>query len=219
MSWLLQTLDYLVHIDTQLDVLLLQYGPLFWGMVFLVLFAETGFVVTSFLPGETLVFAAGALVARSGGLSIWWVLLILGSAAIAGNTANYWIGHTIGRSMLKNGTSKVFKQVHIDRTRVFFARYGEKTVLFARFVPFARTLAPFLAGVGEMRYRDFIVYDVAGGGTWVTFFLFGGFLFGGIPFVKNNLMLVLVAIVVIAVIPVVIGYVRRRHISSAVTAQ
>ena len=218
MSWLLQTLNYLVHIDTQLDVLLLQSGPLFWGIVFLALFAETGFVVTSFLPGETLVFAAGALVARSGGLNIWWVLLILGSAAITGNTANYWIGHTIGRRMLKNGTSKVLKQVHIDRTRAFFARYGEKTVLFARFVPFARTLAPFLAGVGEMKYRDFVVYDIAGGVTWVTLFLFGGFLFGGIPFVKNNLMLVLIAIIVIAAIPVVIGSVRRRHISSVVAA-
>lgn len=212
MSWLIQSMNYLMHVDTQLSALLINSGPWFWGMLFLLLFAETGLVLTPFLPGDSLLFAAGALVARGGGLSIWWVFALLASAAVLGDTANYWIGHTIGPRMLKKEDGKVLKSEYLERTRAFFARYGGKTVVIARFVPFVRTFAPFLAGVGRMHYGRFIAYNAAGGAAWVALFLFGGFLFGGLPFVRNNLPLVLVGVIVVTAIPIGIEYVRHRRI-------
>lgn len=212
MSWLIQSMNYLMHVDTQLSALLINSGPWFWGVLFLLLFAETGLVLTPFLPGDSLLFAAGALVARGGGLSIWWVFALLASAAVLGDTANYWIGHTIGPRMLKKEDGKVLKSEYLERTRAFFARYGGKTVVIARFVPFVRTFAPFLAGVGRMHYGRFIAYNAAGGAAWVALFLFGGFLFGGLPFVRNNLPLVLVGVIVVTAIPIGIEYVRHRRI-------
>lgn len=212
MSWLIQSMNYLMHVDTQLSALLINSGPWFWGVLFLLLFAETGLVLTPFLPGDSLLFAVGALVARGGGLSIWWAFALLVSAAVLGDTANYWIGHTIGPRMLKKEDSKVFKREYLERTRAFFARYGGKTVVIARFVPFVRTFAPFLAGVGRMHYGRFIAYNAAGGAAWVALFLFGGFLFGGLPFVRNNLPLVLVGVIVVTAIPIGIEYVRHRRI-------
>jgi membrane-associated protein len=212
MSWLIQSMNYLMHVDTQLSALLVHSGPWFWGVLFLLLFAETGLVLTPFLPGDSLLFAVGALVARGGGLSIWWAFALLVSAAVLGDTANYWIGHTIGPRMLKKEDSKVFKREYLERTRAFFARYGGKTVVIARFVPFVRTFAPFLAGVGRMHYGRFIAYNAAGGAAWVALFLFGGFLFGGLPFVRDNLPLVLVGVIVVTAIPIGIEYVRHRRI-------
>ncbi len=213
MGSLARMLEYVLHIDKYLDVLLQLYGPWFYGLLFLVLFAETGLVVTPFLPGDSLLFAAGALVARGAGLGIWWVFLIFAAAAILGDTANYWIGHAIGPRLLKNENSKILKKEYLDRTHAFFAHYGNKTIVLARFVPFVRTFAPFLAGVGEMDYVHFITYNVVGGVMWVALFLFGGFLFGRIPFVADNLILVLVAVVVITTIPIVVEYVRQKRIS------
>ncbi len=212
MRALARVVEYLLHIDKHLDLLLLQYGAWFYGLLFLVLFAETGLVVTPFLPGDSLLFAAGALVARGKGIGIGWVFLLLCAAAILGDTVNYWIGHTIGPRLLKNENSKVLKKEYLDRTHAFFARYGGKTIVLARFVPFIRTFAPFLAGVGEMDYVHFITYNVVGGILWVGLFLFGGYLFGGIPFVEHNLLLVLVAVVVITTIPIVVEYVRQKSI-------
>ena len=213
MGSLARLLEYVLHIDRYLDVLLQMYGPWFYGLLFLVLFAETGLVVTPFLPGDSLLFAAGALVARGAGLGIWWVFLIFAAAAVLGDTANYWIGHTIGPRLLKNENSRILKKEYLDRTHAFFARYGGKTIVLARFVPFIRTFAPFLAGVGEMDYVHFITYNVVGGVLWVGLFLFGGFLFGRIPFVADNLILVLVAVVIITTIPIMVEYVRQRRIS------
>lgn len=213
MRTLAQVVDYLLHIDRHLDVLLLNYGGWFYAVLFLVLFAETGLVVTPFLPGDSLLFAAGALVARGKGIGIGWVFLILCAAAIIGDSVNYWIGHTIGPRLLKNEDSKILKKEYLDRTHAFFTRYGGKTIVLARFVPFVRTFAPFLAGVGEMDYVHFITYNMVGGVAWVGLFLFGGYLFGGIPFVENNLVLVLVAVVVITTIPIVVEYLRQRRIS------
>lgn len=219
MSGLARAVEYVLHIDLYLDALLKMYGSWFYGIMFLVLFAETGLVVTPFLPGDSLLFAAGALVARGAGLGIWWVFLIFVAAAILGDTANYWIGHTIGPRLLKNEDSKVLKKEYLDRTHAFFARYGGKTIVLARFVPFVRTFAPFLAGVGEMDYVHFITYNVVGGVVWVAIFLFGGFLFGKIPFVSQNLFLVLVAVVVITTIPIVIEYMRQRRIDQRAAAE
>ena len=216
MRWLTQAFDYLLHIDKQLPVLLADYGAWFYGVLFLVLFAETGFVVTPFLPGDSLLFAAGALVARGRGLGIGWVFVVLCAAAILGDTVNYWIGHTIGPRLLKNEDSRVLKREYIDRTRAFFERYGRKTIILARFVPFVRTFAPFLAGVGEMSYPHFIAYNAIGGTMWVGLFLFGGYLFGGVPLVRDNLLLVLVAVIVITTIPILVEYVRQRGVSRKV---
>src|SRR5450759_671056 len=159
MGSLARLLQYVLHIHRYLAVLLQMYGPWFYGLLFLVLFAETGLVVTPFLPGDSLLFAAGALVARGAGLGIWWVFLIFAAAAVLGDTANYWIGHTIGPRLLKNENSRILKKEYLDRTHAFFARYGGKTIVLARFVPFIRTFAPFLAGVGEMDYVHFITYN------------------------------------------------------------
>ena len=219
MRALVRVVDYLLHIDTHLDMLLLNYGGWFYAVLFLVLFAETGLVVTPFLPGDSLLFAAGALVARGQGIGIGWVFLILCAAAIIGDSVNYWIGHTIGPRLLKNENSKVLKKEYLDRTHAFFTRYGGKTIVLARFVPFVRTFAPFLAGVGEMDYVHFITYNVVGGVVWVGLFLFGGYLFGGIPFVANNLVLVLAAVVVITTIPIVFEYLRQRGIAKRVDAK
>jgi len=213
MRALAKMLEYILHIDLYVGDLLRMYGVWFYGLLFLVLFAETGLVVTPFLPGDSLLFAAGALVARGQGLGIGWVFLILCAAAILGDTANYWIGHTIGPRLLKNENSKVLKKEYLDRTHAFFAHYGGKTIVLARFVPFVRTFAPFLAGVGEMHYGQFITYNVIGGVLWVALFLFGGFLFGRIPFVEHNLFLVLAAVVVITTIPIIVEYLRQRHIA------
>ena len=213
MRALAKILEYILHVDLYVGDLLRIYGVWFYGLLFLILFAETGLVVTPFLPGDSLLFAAGALVARGQGLGIWWVFVILAAAAILGDTANYWIGHTIGPRLLRNKNSKVLKKEYLDRTHAFFARYGGKTIVLARFVPFIRTFAPFLAGVGEMDYVHFITYNVIGGVAWVALFLFGGFLFGRIPFVEHNLFLVLAAVVVITTIPIVVEYLRQRHIA------
>src|SRR5450759_1836155 len=215
MRALAKMLEYILHIDLYVGDLLRMYGVWFYGLLFLVLFAETGLVVTPFLPGDSLLFAAGALVARGRGLGIGWVFLILCAAAILGDTANYWIGHTIGPRLLKNENSKVLKKEYLDRTHAFFAHYGGKTIVLARFVPFVRTFAPFLAGVGEMHYGQFITYNLIGGVLWVALFLFGGFLFGRIPFVEHNLFLVLAAVVVITTIPIIVEYLRQRRTPSS----
>jgi membrane-associated protein len=219
MSALTKMLEYVLHIDLYVGDLLRAYGMWFYGLLFLVLFAETGLVVTPFLPGDSLLFAAGALVARGEGLGIGWVFLILCAAAILGDSANYWIGHTIGPRLLKNENSKILKKEYLDRTHAFFAHYGNKTIVLGRFVPFVRTFAPFLAGVGEMDYVHFITYNVVGGVAWVALFLFGGFFFGRIPFVEHNLFFVLVAVVVITTIPIVIEYMRQRRISHQATPE
>jgi len=219
MSAVAQVFEYVLHIDTHLAVILVHYGPWFWGLLFLVLFAETGLVVTPFLPGDSVLFAAGALAARGGGLSIWWVFPILVAAAILGDTVNYWIGHSIGPRLLEKEDSKVLKKEYVDRTRAFFARYGRKTIVLARFIPFVRTFAPFLAGVGEMDYGHFIAYNAVGGTAWVGLFLFAGFLFGGVAFVRNNLVLVLLAVIVITTVPIAVEYVRQKRLSRAASTE
>jgi membrane-associated protein len=218
MSFPTRALDYALHIDRHLAVMLVQYGPWFWGLLFLLLFAETGLVVTPFLPGDSVLFASGALVARGGGLGIWWAFAILAGAAILGDTVNYWIGHALGPRLLRNENSRLLNRAYLDRTRVFFGRYGGKTVVIARFIPFVRTFAPFLAGVGEMEYSRFLAYNAVGAVAWVGLFLFGGYLFGGVPFVRQNFVLVIVAVIVITTIPIVVEYVRQRRISRRAVA-
>ncbi len=188
------------------------YGLWMYGILFLVIFCETGLVVTPFLPGESLLFAAGAVTSSAGsGMDPWLLFALLCVAAIAGDTANYWIGRKLGPRMLRNPDSRILKKEYLDRTHHFFERYGGKTIVLGRFVPFVRTFAPFLAGVGEMDYGHFLGYNVVGGILWVAIAFGGGYMFGSVPFVENNLSLVLVAVVLVSLIPATWEYLAHRR--------
>ena len=195
-------LDFFLHIDKNLAIITAQYGTLTYGILFLVIFMETGFVVTPFLPGDSLLFAAGALAAMgSFDILILYALMLL--AAIGGDTANYWLGNRLGREVF-DGRSKLFKKAHLDQAEKFYEKHGGKAIVLARFVPIVRTFAPFVAGVSKMHYGNFISYNVVGGLAWVSLFLFGGFWFGNIPFVQKNFHYVVLVIIIISVVPIVI---------------
>jgi len=208
MNWILKVVDFLLHVDTHLNDIILRYGAWTYGLLFFVIFMETGFVVTPFLPGDSLIFAASTFAAR-GALNPWLLFLILSIAAIGGDTANYWIGHAIG-SRAYNGEVKWIKKAYMDRTHAFFEKHGGKTIFLARFVPIIRTFAPFVAGVSEMSYGYFITWNLVGGVTWVATFTSLGYFFGNIPFVQANFELVIIAIVLISVIPVVVEGLKAR---------
>jgi len=210
MDLILKLIDLFLHLDEYLEVIVQQYGVMTYAILFLVIFMETGVVVTPFLPGDSLLFAAGALAALNSGLNIFGLFFLLLIAAILGDTANYWIGHTIGPRAF-SGEIKFLKKEYLDRTHVFFEKYGGKTIILARFVPIVRTFAPFVAGVGEMTYSQFIVYNVIGGFLWVTLFTFGGYFFGNLPFVRDNFSIVVLAIIFISVLPAVYEFWKARQ--------
>ena len=210
MEWLKWLVDLFLHLDRHLAEIIGQYGAWTYALLTLVIFCETGLVATPFLPGDSLLFAAGALAALPGTpLSVWVLFLLLAGAAILGDTVNYWIGHRIGPRAF-SGNVRFLKKEYLDRTHEFYERYGGKTIVIARFVPIVRTFAPFVAGVGSMGYRRFIVYNVAGGLLWVAACLSGGYLFGNIPFVKRNFSLVILAIIFVSILPGLIEYLRHR---------
>jgi len=216
MSGLIQNLiDLFLHLDKHLSTVIQTYGTWTYFLLFFIIFMETGFVVTPFLPGDSLLFAAGTFASPALGsaLNIWvlWGLLCL--AAILGDTVNYWIGHFIGPKAF-NGEIRFLKKEYLDRTHGFYERHGGKTILLARFVPIIRTFAPFVAGVGNMSYARFLSYNVVGGIAWVTLFTFGGYFFGTLPFVQKNFSLVVLAIIVISVIPAIIETIKERNRTS-----
>ncbi len=199
--------DLFLHLDKHLSAVITQYGAWTYGFLFLVIFIETGLVVTPFLPGDSLIFAAGTFAAL-GSLNIWLLFLLLAIAAVLGDTANYWIGHFLGERAYH---IKWIKKEYLDRTHGFFEKYGNKTIFLARFVPIVRTFAPFVAGVGRMSYKDFFSYNVFGGITWVALFTFTGYFFGNIPFIRDHFSLVVIAIVLISLVPMVIEAVKARR--------
>ncbi len=210
MHIILKLIDLFLHIDKHLESIINNFQAGTYLILFLVIFIETGFVVTPFLPGDSLIFAAGAFAARPGSLlNIVVLYLILCLAAIAGDTANYWIGHAVGPRAF-SGNIRFLKKEYLDRTHEFFERHGGKTIILARFIPIIRTFAPFVAGIGAMTYPHFIAYNVIGGVAWVTLFTFGGYFFGGLTFVKNNFSIVVLAIIFISVLPGVIEFLRER---------
>jgi membrane-associated protein len=211
MNFILSAIDFVLHIDTYLDKIITRYGPWTYGLLFFVIFMETGFVVTPFLPGDSLLFAAGTFAAR-GVLSPWLLFILMAIAAVAGDTANYWIGHAIGVRAF-TGEIKWLKKEYLDRTHAFFEKHGGKTIFLARFVPIIRTFAPFVAGVGEMTYGYFISYNIFGGTVWVALFTFTGYFFGNIPLVRNNFELVIVVIVLISLVPVLVEWWKARNAS------
>lgn len=207
-------IDIVLHIDVHLDAVIRQYGPWTYALLFGVVFAETGLVVTPFLPGDSLLFAVGTFAAR-GSLQIGVVVALLAVAAIAGDTANYWIGSAAGSRMLTGGWSRFVKPEYLDRTHRFYERYGSLTIVLARFVPVVRTFAPFVAGVGRMTYGRFLVYNVVGGVAWVVLFVLGGYVFGNIAFVRRHFTLVIVGIIVVSVLPAAVEILRRRRRADA----
>jgi membrane-associated protein len=203
-------IDFVLHLDKHLGELIQAYGLLTYAILFFIVFCETGFVVTPFLPGDSLLFAAGTFAAR-GDLDLALLIGLLSLAGIAGDTLNYWIGHLVGPKVFNQERSRFFKKEHLTRTHAFYEKYGAKTIVIARFVPIVRTFAPFVAGIGAMSYGKFITYNVVGGLGWVASLTLAGYFFGNIPLVKANFSLVIIVIIVISVLPMVIEYLRARR--------
>jgi membrane-associated protein len=202
-------IDIALHLDRSLSAVIQQYGVWTYGILFFVIFVETGFVVVPFLPGDSLLFAAGAFAALKA-LNIVWLIVLLASAAIIGDTVNYWVGHAVGPKIFHKENSRIFKKEHLDRTHAFFKKYGGKTIIIARFVPIVRSFAPLVAGIGRMSYGRFIAFNVVGGVGWVLLLTGAGYFFGNIPVVKRNFSMVILAIIIISTIPAVSEALRQR---------
>ena len=209
MDLLPRLIDLFLHLDQHLGQLISQYGIWTHLILFLIVFCETGLVITPFLPGDSLLFAAGTFAAL-GALDLWLVMLLLIVAAIVGDTVNYWIGAYIGPRAFK-GDIRFLRKEYLDRTHAFYEKHGGKTIIMARFVPIIRTFAPFVAGVGAMSYPKFITYNVVGAVLWVGLFVLGGYFFGNMPVVRENFTLVILAIIAISVLPIVVEALRARR--------
>jgi len=214
MDILMQFVDLFLHLDKHLDAVMRDYGTWTYAILFLIVFCETGLVVTPILPGDSLLFAAGALAAR-GALDVWLLGGLLFIAAVIGDAVNYSIGHYIGPKVFERPDSRIFKRKYLERTQAFYEKYGGKTIIIARFVPIVRTFAPFLAGVGVMSYARFAFYNIFGAFLWVGSFVTAGYLFSEIPIVKNNFTLVILAIIVLSVMPAVYEIVKARREAAA----
>lgn len=199
--------DLFLHLDRHLVVLIQEYGAWIYLILFLVIFAETGLVVTPFLPGDSLLFVAGTL-AAAGGMDVALLIVLLCVAAILGDSVNYAIGKHAGERLVRSG--RLIRSEHIERTHAFFEKYGGKTIVIARFVPIVRTFAPFVAGIGQMSYGRFLLFNVSGGILWVVSLTLAGYYFGNLPWVKGNLSLVIIGIIVASILPAVIEYLRQR---------
>ena len=207
MEWIIKLIDFVLHLDRYLDVLIQNYGSIIYLILFLIIFIETGLIVMPFLPGDSLLFIAGAFAAR-GDMNIFLLFIILSIAAIIGDSFNYWIGSYIGdKVFVKN---RFVKKEYIDKTKEFYSKYGGKTIVLARFIPIIRTFAPFVAGIGRMEYSKFLGFNILGGLAWVGILLFGGYFFGRIQFVQDNLMKFILLIIFISIIPVIIEYIRNK---------
>ncbi len=213
MQNLIKTLiDIFLHLDKNLAIVISQYGTATYLLMFGIIFMETGFVVTPFLPGDTLLFAGGALSA-SGILPIWITYVIFLVAAILGDTVNYWIGHFVGPKIFDRETglakgNKFIKKEYLDKTQTFYAKHGNMTIILARFVPIVRTFAPFVAGIASMSYKHFITYNIVGGFLWVTAFTWSGYFFGNLPFVKTNFHYIVVVIIILSIVPIIYEWVK-----------
>ncbi len=209
-------LDLFLHLDKHLGTILDIFGVWTYALLFGVIFLETGFVVTPFLPGDSLLFAAGAFAAL-GYLNLAWLLLLMGLAAILGDTVNYWIGHLLGERAYA-GEFRFIKKEHLDRTHAFYEKHGGKAVILGRFVPIVRTFVPFVAGVGAMTYPRFLWFNVIGGLLWTSLFLTAGYFFGNIPVVKENFTFVVLGIIFVSVLPMVYEYLKARRQPKATPA-
>lgn len=204
-------IDFILHIDQHLIEIVSNYHTWTYAILFLIIFCETGLVVTPFLPGDSLLFVAGAIAALPDvPLDVHWLALTVFIAAVAGDSCNYEIGHFFGKKLFCNPNSKIFKQSYLDKTHEFYKKYGGKTIIIARFVPIVRTFAPFVAGMGRMHYYYFFIYNMTGAALWVALFCYAGYFFGDLPFVQENLKLLLVAIIVISLVPAIVEALRMK---------
>ena len=209
MELITQFIDIFIHLDKHLSSIIQSYGTWTYGLLFLIIFCETGLVVTPILPGDSLLFAAGSF-AAIGSLDPLWLFGLLTAAGILGDTVNYSIGHYVGPKVFHYEDTRFFKREYLERTHAFYEKHGGKTIIIARFMPIIRTFAPFVAGVGAMTYRRFIVYNVSGAVLWVGVFVFGGYVFGNIPAVKRNFTLVIMVIIFLSILPGIIEVLRHK---------
>lgn len=208
-------IDFILNIDKHMVEIVNQYHLWTYAILFLIIFCETGLVVTPFLPGDSLLFVAGAIAALGDSpLNIHLMVLIVFAAAFLGDSCNYVIGRFFGERLFRNPDSKIFKRSYLEKTHRFYDKYGGKTIIIARFVPIVRTFAPFVAGMGKMNYTYFIIYNAVGGAAWVVIFCYVGYFFGDLPFVQDNLKLLIVAIILISILPAVVEVVRAKVKSS-----
>lgn len=212
-------LDLLLHLDKHLDELAGQLGGWTYLVLFLIVFAESGIILTPFLPGDALLFALGALTATTTHFNLLLILVLLAIAALSGYFFNYWLGASVGKTLFKDPNSKIFRRKYLDQTHAFYERYGAKTILLARYLPIIRTFAPFVAGMGTMSFTKFALYTVVGGVVWVLVVVLAGHFFGGLSYVQHNFSMVILAIIVVSMIPtgieVVRGYLGRSRAGSA----
>lgn len=208
-QFIAQFIDLVLHLDKHLAVLLAQYGTWIYGILFLIIFCETGLIVTPFLPGDSLLFVAGTL-AATGGMDIGVLMTVLFVAAVLGDGVNYRVGRWFGPKVFRWEDSRFFNRTAFDKTHAFYEHHGGKTVVIARFLPILRTYAPFVAGVADMPATRFTLFNVVGAATWVGSLCLAGYFFGNLPFIKNNLTLVIVGIIVLSLVPIVVGWARHR---------
>ena len=211
MEFLMSMLDFIIHIDVHLSELVGTYGWQTYLILFVIVFWETGVVIWPFLPGDSLLFAAGSISALPGAsLNPVYLFLLLSTAAILGDTANYWIGHFIGPKAFKSD-GRFLKRKHLEKTQSFYEKYGARTIIIARFVPIVRTFAPFVAGIGQMHYRRFIMYNVIGALLWNFLFISAGYFFGNLGVVKDNFSLVILAIIILSCLPIIIEFINAKR--------
>lgn len=210
MEFFLTLIDIFIHLDSYLGSVIQTFGGWTYVLFFMVIFCETGLVVTPFLPGDSLLFGLGTFAAL-GFLEVELLLILLSIAAVGGNTVNYAIGQYVGPKVFSRENSRLFNKEYLDRTHRFYEKHGGKTIVIARFIPIIRTFAPFVAGIGKMNYPRFVLYNVIGSVAWVSIFIFGGYWFGTIPAVKRNFTIVILAIIIVSVMPVIVEYIRHRR--------
>lgn len=206
----MEIFDFLIHLDEYLGHLVNTFGAWTYLILFLIVFAETGLVVTPFLPGDSLLFVVGTL-SGTGYLNIWVCYVTLIAAAILGDSVNYWVGQKMGPKVFANENSKIFKKAYLEKTREFYEKHGKKTIILARFAPIVRTFAPFVAGVGNMHYQTFFLYNVIGAFIWVTSLLFAGYFFGSLPFVQANFEYIIYFIIFISLLPMILEYIQHKR--------
>ncbi|MBI5492597.1 MAG: DedA family protein [Deltaproteobacteria bacterium] len=210
MEYIKEFIQIFMHLDAHLNVIINDFGVWTYLILFLIIFCETGLVVTPLLPGDSLLFAAGNFAAM-GSLRAEYLFISLAIAAVLGDTVNYGVGRFMGPKVFHRKDSRIFKKEYLDKTHGFYERYGGKTIILARFVPIVRTFAPFVAGIGAMSYGRFVAYNIVGGVSWIGLFVFGGYFFGNLALVKNNFTAVILAIIVISVLPGLIEVARHRR--------
>jgi membrane-associated protein len=210
MEFLKKLIDIALHLDRYLSAIIQQYGLWTYAILFLVIFVETGFVIMPFLPGDSLLFAAGTFAALKA-LHLGWLILLLSAAAIIGDTVNYWVGYHLGMKLFTREDARFFKKKHLERTHAFYEKHGGKTIIIARFVPIIRSFAPLVAGIGRMSYGRFLAFNIIGGAGWVVLLTGAGYFFGTLPLVRNNFSIAVVAIIAISTVPIVVEYMRHRR--------